>query len=256
MLRQSLVSWSVAILSLFASTALLAAELIVPVSGRDLLAATDANDYFLKKHSYSATRYRIVRVNLDSLLSNEQLTITLFDDERLVVNPIGHDYGGNKSTLRWSGMLDEESGTLPEGIRQAIALGPKSVRDAYLKVKIFAAKFEHDIISDANFPFYPDGEFRANRLPSETAGNPIYFGIGLRIVIPDSRREYVLRALEMGGPFHLVYERDRDKVVKPRLHGPGSNPEIERRRQAKRDFMEALGEDPRLAILRARVGRE
>ena len=236
-----------------------AEELIVPLSDSEYIAAADINDYFLRKHLYSAKQHRIVRVDFDVLFSEKPLQITFFPEETIEVVPTGIERRGEGSIIRWKGELQDSTGVLE---RQASQISAPEAREAFRalssKVRITAAKFEHDKASRANFPYYADGELSKVTLESERSQNTIYYGVRTRVMYPGSSREFVLMPLEMGGPYHLIYELDRSKI--PRISDRDAvtelDPETAAKIQARQDFMRTLGEDPRKEIIRSRQGQK
>ena len=54
----------------------------------------------------------------------------------------------------------------------------------------------------------------------------------------------------MGGAYHILIELDPSKIVGPEPDFGPSDPASDQKRRERKEFMQALGEDPRREILR------
>ena len=231
-------------------------ELLTPVTGPELAEVRSNNEYFLKKHLYRAKQHRIVRVDMDVLLSEEPFVISLFGSDELAVVPSEVEIlGEDSTTIRWTGSFEnpylsvDELLSNADSIKQAAAM-----HDAMFGVQIYGAKYEHDTESGANFPVLARGN-----LPEEyyerhrtRSGNPTFYSVSANFYNNERTKRYQLKPLEMGGSNHILIETDPSKMVPAGLLVDPKNPEMAEKRREAIEFFDSLGEDPRIAIIRGK----
>lgn len=247
-------------------------ELLIPVIGEEEQRVLAANQYFIKKGSYFAKRYRIVRVDTDLLLgSDEALTISLFDDVSIPVvrKEISVRNGGVNFT--WRGryasvpFTPDELASFNPGMSLEHA---ERLYDSLFEIRIGGTQYVFDkdpANAEGVAGMRQDPEtgrliYETERLAQKLKEGTIVYGVSLNLLplIPESIRqgqkplsvEYQIRSLPMDRRYSAVYELDPDKRLPM---GDGNyNPtpkQAEKLRQYK-EFLESLGDDPRDAVHR------
>jgi len=213
-------------------------EFLIPVDPLEEATQRNKSNRFLQEHGYFASRYRIVRVNTSLLESEEQFTISFFDDVSLTVQVQERDVHPQGYRLSWSGkVVDppispkflEDQGNTPE---QA-----KFMHASMFGITISAIKYDYDEANDQSFPSYTrDSNERASR-------SSTFYGVGAFFAVSSLPAHYSLRALKNDKRYHVLFEIDQDKIFSPGPIIDLENPELGRRRQQHKDFMDALGEN-------------
>ena len=240
-------------LSLFLSHALAdAPEFLIPVTGSDEAIARVNNPYFLKKETYFAKQYRIVKVNTDLLLNADQIKIPLFDDLSVTLQVSKVNVHVNGFTIGWTGRFIEPSVSVDDLV--AGGLSPKRAEALFQHVNslsISAAQISFDETTRLKYPHYfPRFEkFLNSTRKFSSDGKSAVYEVGFLIegiVLP---KTYELIPLFSDPQYHVLIEVDRNKLfVKPFEDDDTSyteTPENIAKRQQYRDFLDALGPDPR-----------
>lgn len=231
------------------------AEFLTPLTESEGATVRLENDYFLKKHLYAAKRHRLVRANVDLLKSGTPFVISLFEDESLVVEPTEFVVRGDGSILIWKGTISNP----PISVNELMSTFPSEkeaqlAHSALFGISIGAARYEHDVQSGANFTLAPLPNDAELSIESQKAhpDNQIFYGVTAKFLILPTSREYMLLPLEMGGAHHIVYEIDRSRVVEPGPLRDPENPDQAQKRRELQEYIDSLGEDPRIEVLRQR----
>lgn len=132
-------------LSLFLSHALAdAPEFLIPVTGSEEAMSRVNNPYFLKKETYFAKQYRIVKVNTELLLNADQIKISLFDDLSATLQvtiTISVDVQSDGLSINWKGHFIEP--TAPVSVDDLVAEGANQLRrDETIKVFILLSSLQ------------------------------------------------------------------------------------------------------------------
>lgn len=248
----------IALLSLFSSHAFAEPqELLVPVTDSEGAIAEASNEYFLKKETYFAKQYRIVKVNTDVLVNAEQIRISLFDGLSVTLEVSSVDVHPEGFEILWRGRFIEPSGvSIDELVAGGMSRkGAEKVASQLNSLTIGAAQVSYDenarLKYGHHFPRF--SEFRsASRRFSLDGQSPIY-EVGFyihRVVLP---KVYELRPLASDPQYHVLIELDPDKIYAIPIERPDPNdpagfvetPENKAKRQRHLDFLNSLGPDPR-----------
>ena len=242
--------------------------LLDPLSKTEEAVARAMNDYFIRKYTFSAKRYRLVRVDFALLDSQEPITIPLFNGEKIVVDfdrlDIDHVSGG----YIWRGQMVQDKVT-PESIRDYVANEEvvRMIFESMTGVAILVDLLERDKESGANLnrvysfaeAMMPTDE-KPDRYGQRYSSPENVLGAAATLqTIGNPNTEYRLRMLGMGGPYHILWEVDPLKVVIPTSseevavgNERGIGEEEQKRREKlireHNEFFETLGTNPHDAL--------
>jgi hypothetical protein len=233
-------------------------ELIASISEADERTVESANDYFLKKETYFARRYRIVKVDTDLLLSAAQFTISLFDELSVSVRMRSVDVDAQLFTVSWQGEFIEPRISVDDLVATGIEEGDAKLLEPHVNgLRISAAQVSFDETARIAYPYYfPRFEkFRNTNREVSPSGQPALYHVGFVIQGAILPAAYELRPLLSDSQHHVLIELDPSKLftepIEPDLATAGSeyqeSPENMTKRQRYEDFLESLGPDPRPA---------
>ena len=244
-------------LSLSLSHALAEApECLNPVTDSDAAIVQAYNQYFLKKETYFARQYRIVKVNTDLLLNADQIKISLFDDLSATLQVSSVDVHPDGLSISWTGRFIEPSVSIDDLLASGVSRKEAEVVLPHLNsLSISAGRISFDEKARLKYPFYfPRFEkFRnSSRKFSPDGKSAVYDVVFLiqGIVLPEI---YELRPLASDPQHHVLIQLDPNKVFTIPIERPDPNavdsyaetPENGAKRQQYRDFLNSLGPDPR-----------
>lgn len=230
-------------------------ELFEPFSERDEKMIRAENDYSLQRLLYGSKRHRIVQVDIDILRSGKPFTMNLFDDEVFVVQPdtVETKKGGLYFVMK--GHFANPELTVNELMSEFRSEEEaRQVFDAFFGIKLIVGLYRHEAETNANFSFLPRLRSASGELlvPNPSDDPSLFYGVRGTIDSPTSAKMFSLAPLEMGGARHVVLEIDPEQIITPGPEDDPNDPEMGLKRKASREFIESLGEDPRLAIIRSR----
>jgi hypothetical protein len=235
-----------------------ASDLLLPVPPDELRKVQKAAAYFLKKHLYFAKRHRIVTVDIAVLENEDRFDIPLFDGMVLTVEKTIAEFAANRTIYRWVGRNVDAPYTVGDLMAFGQSLESAEVMyTALARVSITGGLIEYDRGNDASFPYYrelPDNTTAGLTLASKPEDD-LFFGFVAKLPSPGSDGVNWLLPLEMGGNYHLLFEVDHENMVPGGDSGETKDPAAASKRQKYNEFMDALGEDPRRAMLRERDGQ-
>lgn len=228
-------------------------EFLVAVTGSDEAIAQAKNDYFLKKNTYFARRYRIVQVNVGLLESVERFRISLFDDESITVEVARLKIMHDGLSIRWKGRITEPTLSVENLITGGITPeDAKIAHSAIVGLRIVAAEVSYDEATGRKYSYYfPKFEsFRYSNSRNTSGGNAsepeksaLYDVIfTIEALLP---YQYWLRPLETDPRYHVLIEIDPNKEFSIGPLDDPENPEQGAKRRQYRDFIRSLGPDPR-----------
>lgn len=211
-------------------------ELLLPVSDHEELELRTKNEYFLQKELYFAKNHRIVIVDIDALVSEAPITIQLFDGESINVRPV-EITRGIIEVIRWKGIVEDPPFNADEFRDDNVTEEEANLAfEALFGVEFGASLAEYIEGLDANF-WVHQGQPRSSE--------NLFYGISDDIWIRESGKQYFLRLLDMGGPYHVLYEVDESKRFPAGPLYDFRNWSLGKKRREYRDFIESLGEDPK-----------
>ncbi len=243
-----------------------APELLSPLTASEEAVVRAKNDYYIRKHTYAASRHRLVKVNTDLLTTAGPISITLFDDVSLVADGKSVDIDNLTGSIIWHGQIAEPGISAEDLIEQ---LGSAEAADlafrAITRVDIYAFLNEVDKASDANLEILIDSRellapSRIDRFSNAKNNPDQFYGVNATLIPRVSPGRYELTLLGMGGPYHILYEIDETKLIFPdNVDGPVRaeiDPATARKLREYEAFRISLGEDPRETIIIERLKRE
>ena len=257
--------------------------LLEPLSESEADDAIARNDYFIRKYTFAAKRYRLVKVNVAALESRESIVIPLFDDEQIVVSFKDMRINEFSGGYVWRGSLVQDDVTV-EAILDHVPNvdAAQKILESMTDVSISVDLLERDVKSGANLnPVYSIAEALSKEKPNRFAerhSNPNYVqGISADLATITNRSpypEYLIRMLGMGGPYHVLVEVDpsrilvsSDDAIAVDDQGPVKEEsavqeldEEERRRQILRGeiraFRDSLGPNPHDALYQEKMAEK
>ncbi len=245
-----------------------APELLVAVTGSEEAVVRAKNEYYLKKESYFAKRYRIVQVNTDLLMQrgepNEQITVNFFDGVRLTYDVVDSKIPPGGNSIRFEALLTNPPLTVKDIAETDSSMSQYAAQliyDSAYGLSLVGARYVHDKKRDR---FWPVGIFnnwvmgRPIPLSKPKKLNPrheTFFAVATEIIDPFSRTKYVLKPLVSDPRYHAVIDIDDSKIFTKPDHPNDTFPwlteeskgENTARRRAYDEFRLSLGDDPRSA---------
>ena len=213
-------------------------NLLARVPASELPNVREKNDYFIRKLSCHVKQYRFATVDMSALLSNEPIRIHLFDNESIVIHPTTINYK-NGGVILWYGMPEDvpNYGPNPYLAGQQLKKARERYEESY-EVTIGASVSATDSETGANY--WKLG-------PASPTSEAEFYSLSANLRSLDRRKSYRIERVDMGGPYHVIYERDTSIGPMP---GPADEyPEREEMRQKYRRCIESLGADPHRAAL-------
>lgn len=210
-------------------------ELLIPVQPEISSELRHKNEYFLKRELYFAKDSKIVVLDVDALIANVPITISLFDGES--VNYIPYDLEIRSETIiNWTGSPEWPSSSKGGKFRQSLIDegNEKLFIDVY-GMHFGLGLYEYADSLDANFTV---------RARQATLSENYFWGVNTAIYVYDKGRRYFIRPLNMGGPYHVIYEIDEEKTFPPGPRYDIWNRSNGRKRRDYQEFIENLGKDP------------
>lgn len=235
-----------------------AQELLIPLTGAEEADARLKNDYYIRKSTYGAKRYRLVKVNTDLLKAKGEISISLFDGQAVRAEARSVDIDTRTGSIAWTGQIIQKMLRKEDLVNQlGSAEAAETAFAGLTRVSIGASLFETDEASGANLGILIDpmeilAPVTPNRFEEASKDPRLFYGVNATFTPQIVPGVYVLEPLGMGGPYHLLYEIDKAKSITP-VDGfaDGVAPDAEQleKMQKYEEFLEALGEDPREAII-------
>ena len=228
-------------------------DLLSPVTGQELVDTKERNDYFLKKHLHLAKNHRIVKVDEQVLLSDDEFKIELFDGDSMRVRTNAIDVKGDGFLITWTGVFSNPVMSLTDLEKyMGSEENAKLAYDAMYGIHIAGSRSEVDGTTGMNISIYTDNEQAMMRPEWRGSGNSSNWFYRWSGRLPGTGSGKLIRilSLEMGGPYHLLIEFDPSKMFRPVPPDHPDFTEMQRRQKNEIEFLDSLGEDPRKAILR------
>lgn len=235
-------------------------ELLLPLTGDELNRAQEENEYYIRKHTFDAKRYRLVKVNADALLSGEDIRITLFEDDTLIASSTLVEVDERTDAIRWKGNVNHPT-LRPESLldKYGSIEAAQTVYNALMGVEFFGFPNELDQATGFNFEIQVDPmellQSNAGPIDSASRNDNQFYGITSNFSPNTLRGSYSLHLLGRGGAFHILTERDESKTYKRDDHGnidltdPGTAQLWSDYQEHKAD----LGPDPKEELLEERL---
>lgn len=240
-------------------------ELLTPLTESEEADARAKNDYYIRKFTYAAKRYRLVKVNSDVLMSKGPISIRLFDDVSLNAEAKSVDIDKRTGAITWIGRLAQPGFRSEDLLDQLHTVEAADlVFEALTRVEIYTFLHEVDKASGANLEILIDprellAPAKINRFENAKNDSNQFYGVSATLIPQTTPGRYELTILGMGGPYHILYEIDESKLIIPdNVDGPinvTDDPERARKMREYEAFRESLGEDPREAIIVERLQR-
>ena len=223
-------------------------DLFIPVTGTEAANIESENDYFLRKHRYFSKRARLVLLDGRALELGDTIVISLFDGNSLTVAPSNLNVDGRGSSLFWSGIVTEPSVPVDELMTQGLTREQaQSAHASLFKLSFAAVRYVNDKQS-RTIRLYDKSEkigVLEDRIARSKSDLNIFYAIDTQFVAAKLGAEYKLIPLEMSPGYHVLIEIDDQKRISEGPFDDPANPSEGIKRQQYRDFLEALGPDPR-----------
>ena len=190
-------------------------ELLQEVEPGLSLALQEYNSAFLREHGYFASRYRIVKADVDALLQERDLTITPFSD----MQPIGlvFDRLEHYRTF-WKGYYQNDPLFRATG-------------EYYLRVGISMSAWDVDDSGTAVLTAQDKGTF---------------YSVSATLDVPGDSK-YILEPLRFTPRYSVIYEMPRDTVTAFRIDATPGDPPLSAEEQsvlnALQKFMDGLPDE-------------
>lgn len=233
--------------------------------------ARQLNDYFIRKHSFKAKRYKLVKVNHELLKTGGPIQIPLFDGEILTANFASIDIDEQSGIKTWKG-----SQVLTDSTEADLQLvtPSKTIADAIMRsnieVTITTAFYERDeptgaIISPIATLQSALSETSKNRYEERSNNERFVPGSSGYFRSVGKGDAYQLKLLGMGGPYHILLELNQEQmkqrnsandVIATEDSAQTSKQDLEKQQEKLREiqqFKQSLGENPHDAVYERRM---
>lgn len=226
-------------------------ELLMNVDPASSIVKEARGYYSYRDHEYFAkpNRYKLVRVNLELLESDEPFAISLFDDDVLIVEKIA---ARNESGLygMWTGTVLSPSPPIEVFLTDgATTQDATEARRRWFTISISSGAVDRNTATgetrDPQLSFSPDEI-------TETAVVERLFAVESTIIIPFEittiSGEYHLQPLRENPDYHLLMEIDPSKKLPwfdSEADALKAGPEYKRRYEEQLEHKKSLGPDPR-----------
>src|SRR5881394_2359581 len=244
------------VLLVLEATELNAQELVVPVELGKAGRLAEYNAGFLQKALYSAKRYRIVRLNVEPLFSDNDITLTPFDD----VNPLQitqESVSRSDDAIYWNGRIQTDLQLELDrfGVKVLTLIGAHAwdldaAGNASLSLLNRPKHSPQWKINDDGIPVLessgakggssiagpppetPEDIARQKRL--QALSKRAFYSVSANIELPGGPK-YILLPLELTPKYSVIYEVDLEKAIHPLfepLHPGEADPRSDAEKQA------------------------
>lgn len=222
-------------------------NLFQPLNEDQTERAISDNEYFVKRNTFDAKRFKIVRVRHELLIGADQFQIDFFDElsVRIAVRKVDSYYDAR--TIRLTGTVVQPAISVEDLIR--FGLEPdeaKDVQSGLIDVEIYASDIYFDETTRTKFE-HDQAEFKNARQPTRQIPRDVNatFDVSTDPANPFVRERYVLRPFPGEKDLHLLTEVDFSKHYKRAEPGETESPENREKRNNFEEYLDSIGPDPR-----------
>lgn len=231
-------------------------NLLEPVDESELAQARAASDYFIRKETYFAKQYRIVKVNVDLLLNSPEIQIALFDGQSVRLRVTSVNVHPSHSSIGWTGHFVDPEITMDELLKAGLPDEDANFLAPAANSQVIAAgEISYNADTRRKYSWY-DPRFAkhvsATRAYSHDGRSRVY-DVGFFMNHSKLSSVFELRPIASDPQYHVLIELDPEKIFATPIETPPPGYESSfidsvdnaAKRYRYREFLDSLGPDPR-----------